>query len=210
MKLFQKKQKDERVVAETNRIYKVGYLIFNIGILFDLYLQIAAGQGFAIRSVEWLVLIAANLVCLVMMVRKGMADDDRYAETDVFPKKHYALVSLGVGAAAAALMVGMKMLMNPYWELGAQTLALVLGITFVSMALTTAVGIYALQYLVFRLARMKMLMNPYWELGAQTLALVLGITFVSMALTTAVGIYALQYLVFRLARSRRRKMQDED
>lgn len=155
MKLFQKKQKDERVVAETNRIYKVGYLIFNIGILFDLYLQIAAGQGFAVRSVEWIVLIAANLVCLVMMVRKGMADDDRYAETDVFPKKHYALVSLGVGAAAAALMVGMKMLMNPYWELGAQTLALVLGITFVSMALTTAVGIYALQYLVFRLARSR-------------------------------------------------------
>lgn len=124
MKLFQKKQKDERVVAETNRIYKVGYLIFNIGILFDLYLQLADGGGSAVRPVEWVVLLAANLICLTMMVRKGMADDDRYAETDVFPKKHYALVSLGAGVGAAVLFIALKMLMHPQWrEFGAQTLA---------------------------------------------------------------------------------------
>ena len=156
MKLFQKKQKDERVVAETNRIYKVGYLIFNIGILFDLYLQLADGGGSAMRPVEWVVLLAANLICLTMMVRKGMADDDRYAETDVFPKKHYALVSLGAGVGAAVLFIALKMLMHPQWgEFGAQTLALVLGITFVSMVLTISVSIYALQYLVFRMARRR-------------------------------------------------------
>ena len=31
MKLFHKKPKDERVVAEANRIYKIGYLILMVG-----------------------------------------------------------------------------------------------------------------------------------------------------------------------------------
>ena len=61
MKLFAKKTKDERVVAETNRIYKVGYLILSFGIVFDLYLQLAGAKDgqFSLRMVEFGVLMLA-------------------------------------------------------------------------------------------------------------------------------------------------------
>ena len=88
MKLFDKKPKDERVVAETNRIYKAGYMILTFGILVDLYLQFSSvnGSGFSVRPVELGIFMLAQIACLVMMVRKGLADDNRYAEADVFPK----------------------------------------------------------------------------------------------------------------------------
>ncbi|MBS5704038.1 MAG: hypothetical protein KHW93_09450, partial [Butyricicoccus pullicaecorum] len=77
MKLFDKKPKDERVVAETNRIYKAGYMILTFGILVDLYLQFSSvnGSGFSVRPVELGIFMLAQIACLVMMVRKGLADD---------------------------------------------------------------------------------------------------------------------------------------
>ena len=88
MKLFDKKPKDERVVAETNRIYKAGYMILTFGILVDLYLQFSSvnGSGFSVRPVELGIFMLAQIACLVMMVRKGLADDNRYAE-DVYKRQ---------------------------------------------------------------------------------------------------------------------------
>ena len=157
MKLFAKKTKDERVVAETNRIYKVGYLILSFGIGFDLYLQLAGAKDgqFSLRMVEFGVLMLAQFVCLVLMVRKGLAEDSRYAEADVFPKKHYALLGLGAGAAASVVFLVLRMLAFPHWEFGAKAFVIVMGVTFLSMTLCIAVCIYALQYFVFRMARRR-------------------------------------------------------
>lgn len=155
MKRLKKQKADERVIAETNRIYKIGYLILVLGILVDLYLQIAdSGMGEAqFRPVELGTLVLANAVCLVMMVRRGLSDDDRYAEADVFPRKHYALVSLAAGAGSAALFLVIRMVAFPYWEFGTKTFILVMGICFLSILLTTAITVYLLQYVVFRLAK---------------------------------------------------------
>lgn len=157
MKLFDKKPKDERVVAETNRIYKAGYMILTFGILVDLYLQFSSvnGSGFSVRPVEFGMFMLAQIACVVMMVRRGMSDDNRYAEADVFPQKYYALVSLGAGAGAALLFLALRMLAFPNWEFGAKAFVIVMGVCFLGIMLSAALGIYVLQYFVFCMAKRR-------------------------------------------------------
>ena len=77
MKLI-RKAKDERVVAEINRIYKVGFYFLTAGILADLVLQALGISvqnetiGGAVNLVEFAVVMLAQLFCLVLMARKGM------------------------------------------------------------------------------------------------------------------------------------------
>lgn len=156
MKQFRKKPVDERVVMEVNRIYRVGYLILTFGILIDIIWQIASapmGES-AVRPLELTVLVVANIVCLLMMVQKGLSDDGAYAEAEKFPKKHYVLLGLGAGAAAAAVLVGIRVLTFD-WEYPISTMALVLGIYFLSVMFICAAGIYCLQYVMFRTAKRR-------------------------------------------------------
>lgn len=161
MKWMHSKPGDERVVAETNKIYKIGYLILSLGIMFDLVLQFTSVQfgetqaSVTVRPVEVGVFLLAQIVCLVLMVRRGFMDDTRYAEAEVFPHKHYLLLALGAGAAASLLFCGLRMLQFPFWEFGVQAFFLVMGVFFLSMLLTCAAGVYALFYLSFRLARRR-------------------------------------------------------
>ena len=95
MKLFPK-TKDERVVAEINRIYKIGFFFLTFGILLDVVLQAIGirlegttmGDS-SINLLEFGILLAAQLVILLMMNRKGLMDDNAYAEADRYPWKHY-------------------------------------------------------------------------------------------------------------------------
>ena len=97
MKLFPK-SKDERVVAEINRIYKIGFFFLTFGILLDVVLQ-AIGVRLegttmgdsSINLLEFGILLAAQLITLLMMNRKGLMDDNAYAEADRYPWKHYLL-----------------------------------------------------------------------------------------------------------------------
>ena len=87
MKLI-RKAKDERVVAEINRIYKVGFYFLTAGILADLVLQALGISvqnetiGGAVNLVEFAVVMLAQLFCLVLMARKGMMDDNAFAEAE--------------------------------------------------------------------------------------------------------------------------------
>lgn len=157
MKLFEKKPKDERVVAETNKVYKVGFFVMTIGIIIDLYMQFASANGEVqfVRPVEFVTFMLAQVVCLALLVRKGMADDGRFAEADVFPKKYYALTSLAGGAGAAILFLVCKMLMFPHWEFGVKAFVMVMGMCCGFIMLTAAVTVYALQYLLFRMAKRR-------------------------------------------------------
>ena len=75
--------KDERIQAELNSIYRIGYLVLMFGILFDLFLQYVptlGAENVSVRTVELAVFFVAKILCLVLMVRKGISDDDsRYA-----------------------------------------------------------------------------------------------------------------------------------
>ncbi len=100
MKLI-RKAKDERVVAEINRIYKVGFYFLTAGILADLVLQALGISvqnetiGGAVNLVEFAVVMLAQLFCLVLMARKGMMDDNAFAEADCYPWKHYGAGGAG-------------------------------------------------------------------------------------------------------------------
>ncbi len=156
MKLFWKKTVDERVAGEVNRIYRVGYLILTFGILIDIIWQIASAPmgETGVRPLEFAALVGANIICVLMMVRKGLSDDNAYAETEKFPKRHYALLGLGCGAAAAVVIIAIRVLTFA-WEYPISTMALVLGIYFFSIMLITAVLFYCVQYTMFRAAKRR-------------------------------------------------------
>ena len=109
MKLI-RKAKDERVVAEINRIYKVGFYFLTAGILADLVLQVLGISvqnetiGGAVNLVEFAVVMLAQLFCIVLMARKGMMDDNAFAEAVCYPWKHY-LVQGALGGVAASVVV---------------------------------------------------------------------------------------------------------
>ena len=98
MKLF-RKAKDERVVAEVNRVYKIGFYVLTFGILADLVLQMSGfdmqvdvlrgANPTSFNLLEFAILMLAQLVCIALMARKGLMDDNAYAEADRYPWKHY-------------------------------------------------------------------------------------------------------------------------
>ena len=110
--MMQRKKKavDERIVREVNKVYRVAYYLFNIGLCIDLFLKLYGGQvqkGFeAFRYIgfEVFVLIGVNLAALVLLCRRGLMDDEaHYAESDRFPWKHYLIEALIAGAAVGLL-----------------------------------------------------------------------------------------------------------
>lgn len=159
MKLFQRKPADERVTGEMNRIYKTGYLILTIGVVLDLYFKMMLGaellQTFDFRSIfllygwEFVVFMGAQVVCLALMVRRGLSDDDQYADAEVFPLAHYVKVSLLAGLAAGAVAGGLML-----YRFGTELWIAALS-CLVMVALGCALGILALQYAVFRMAKTR-------------------------------------------------------
>lgn len=121
MKLFYK-AKDERVVAEINRIYKIGFHLLSFGILADILLQ-AIGVRLegstvvdsSINLIEFAVLMLAWAVSLFLMSRKGLMDDNAYAEADRYPWKHYLVQGLLAGAGAAAVVCIIQFFSGAAW-----------------------------------------------------------------------------------------------
>ena len=121
MKLFCK-AKDERVVAEINRIYKIGFHLLSFGILADILLQ-AIGVRLegstvvdsSINLIEFAVLMLAWAVSLFLMSRKGLMDDNAFAEADRYPWKHYLVQGLLAGAGAAAVVCIIQVFSGAAW-----------------------------------------------------------------------------------------------
>ncbi|HIX11380.1 MAG TPA: hypothetical protein H9739_07345 [Candidatus Agathobaculum pullistercoris] len=121
MKLFYK-AKDERVVAEINRIYKIGFHLLSFGILADILLQ-AIGVRLegstvvdsSINLIEFAVLMLAWAVSLFLMSRKGLMDDNAFAEADRYPWKHYLVQGLLAGAGAAAVVCIIQFFSGAAW-----------------------------------------------------------------------------------------------
>ena len=121
MKLFYK-AKDERVVAEINRIYKIGFHLLSFGILADILLQ-AIGVRLegstvvdsSINLIEFAVLMLAWALSLFLMSRKGLMDDNAFAEADRYPWKHYLVQGLLAGAGAAAVVCIIQFFSGAAW-----------------------------------------------------------------------------------------------
>lgn len=103
-------QKDERVEAESNRVYKLGFIMLSFGVLVYLYYDWSLKQAVLMRDVlangtgrmeftsadlflyGWFAL--TMVVGMVLLVCKGFGDDNRFAEAEKFPTGYYVLVSI--------------------------------------------------------------------------------------------------------------------
>ena len=98
---------DERVEAESNRVYKLGFVMLSFGVLVYLYYDWSLKQAMCMRDVlangagrmeftsadlflyGWFAL--TMIVGMVLLVRKGFGDDNRFAEAEQFPIGYYAI-----------------------------------------------------------------------------------------------------------------------
>lgn len=157
MRCFFEKSKDERVEAELNRIYRIGFYVLMLGIAFDVILQITSFDdargfpGFTIRPVEFAALIVSCVLCLVLMVRRGIGDEGPYAETDRFPHGHYLAFSALAGAIAGGLQG--VLCVPKYMEMAPESWLLVTVFSAAGTFVCTAPFIYLIQYGCFRAAK---------------------------------------------------------
>lgn len=159
MKLFCK-AKDERVVAEINRIYKIGFYFLTFGILLDVVLQAVGirleGTTMGDSSINLLelgILLAAQLITLLMMNRKGLMDDNAYAEADRYPWKHYLLQGVLAGAGAAAVVCVIQFFSGAAWaSMSVPYILLVFAAQLMFMVPITTVLVLLLTYVSFRYA----------------------------------------------------------
>ena len=156
--MMQRKKKavDERIVREVNKIYRVAYYLFNIGLCMDLFFKTYIGhiptgfEAFRYIGLEVIVLIGVNLIVLVMLCRRGLMDDEtRYAESDHFPWKHYLMESLVAGAAPRLLACLFRG--GGGRALGGGSLAYVF--LFVSMVLCMVIFVLLFAYISYRVAK---------------------------------------------------------
>ena len=159
MKLFCK-AKDERVVAEINRIYKIGFHLLSFGILADILLQ-AIGVRLegstvvdsSINLIEFAVLMLAWAVSLFLMSRKGLMDDNACAEADRYPWKHYLLQGVLAGAGAAAVVCVIQFFSGAAWaSMSVPYILLVFAAQLMFMVPITTVLVLLLTYVSFRYA----------------------------------------------------------
>lgn len=159
MKLFPK-SKDERVVAEINRIYKIGFHLLSFGILADILLQ-AIGVRLegstvvdsSINLIEFAVLMLAWAVSLFLMSRKGLMDDNAFAEADRYPWKHYLLQGVLAGAGAAAVVCVIQFFSGAAWaSMSVPYILLVFAAQLMFMVPITTVLVLLLTYVSFRYA----------------------------------------------------------
>ena len=118
--------KDERVETETNRIYKVGFVMLSFGLLVYMYYDWALKQAVYTRDVltsgagrieltsadlflyGWFAL--TMIVGIALMLRKGFGDDNRFAEADRFPGGYYACVSIAFLVGVVVLTTAIRVL----------------------------------------------------------------------------------------------------
>lgn len=118
---------DERLESESNRAYKVGYIVLVIGSLLCCYYglmlnqvadvtdtPILTAQGehvFSPSSLLLIVVFIGALIPLIMQMRAGITDiHSRYAEVDMIPWGFVALTSLAIGAGLGFLSTGLRIL----------------------------------------------------------------------------------------------------
>jgi len=159
--IFFKKHRDERIQRELNNIYRIGYHVLTFGIMLDLFIQFSDHYFYesnitsaGVRPLEFGTFLAANLLCIILMIRKGIGDDNtRFAETDRFPHGYYLLYSSSASLISSAVFGALMA-----WQLRSQgydNLPLIIFITCTFIFLLTSSLIYGLQYLCFRTAKKR-------------------------------------------------------
>lgn len=158
MKLI-RKAKDERVIAEVNRIYKIGFNFLTVGILADIVLQVmnihveVHTPLASINLLEFGVVLVAQFLCLALMGRKGLMDDNAYAEADRYPWKHYLMQGILAGVSVCVLICVGQYFSGAAWaSLGLGYALLVFLFQLVCIVPLTTIILLGITYVSFRYA----------------------------------------------------------
>ena len=154
---------DERLLAESGKIYRVGFWLLAAGILLDIlmkaamYLPAWVGEAgiFPLLGLESLVLVAALVLCALLAAGRGILTLGADPVADHFPAKHYALVSLGLGLGLSVISLLLRAVFHPHWEFGPGALILVLGLIVLFVTGATFAVCFGTLYLFFRIARRR-------------------------------------------------------
>ena len=115
--------KDERLEAESAKIYKLGFMLLSFGMLALLVYQIMAQQVAWVHNggngafhlfanpvdaamYAWLFIVM--LVCAVLQTRKGYVDTNRFGQTDRLPAGYFLLVAGITGVSSALAIAAMR------------------------------------------------------------------------------------------------------
>ena len=109
--------KDERLEAESAKIYKIGFVLLSFGMLMIFFYQFIARQvawvhsdasemphGFAtpFEAAMYLWLVLVMLICAGLQTRKGYVDTNRFGQTEHLPVGYFLLLSGLSGAARSS------------------------------------------------------------------------------------------------------------
>ena len=163
MKKIWKATDDERLLAESGRIYRIGFWVLAAGVLLDLlvktatYLPAWVGEEgiFPLMGLETLVLLAALLLCALLAAGRGILTVGADPEAERFPARHYALVSLGIGLGLSVASLLLRVVFHPGWEYDVWALVLVFGILILIVTAFTFAVCFVSFYLLFRVAKWR-------------------------------------------------------
>lgn len=156
--------KDERLEAESCRIYRTGFLLLAFGMLafflFDIMQQQArwihdlsatSAPGLfssPILTAMFIWFLIAMIACVVMQIRKGFIDSNRFGQTDSFPKRYFALVSTLSGIGCAVILF----LLRSVAELQVVPVQEVFWIQNIFIGIASGALIFAATFLAFYLS----------------------------------------------------------
>ena len=154
---------DERIMAESGRIYRICFWVLTAGVGADVLLKLAlylpGGRQswglFSLAGLEGIALLAALVLGALLAAGRGILTLGADPEAERFPARHYALVSLGLGLGLSAAGLALRAIFYPHWEFDAGALVLVFGLIILFVTGVTFLVCFGTLYLMFRIARRR-------------------------------------------------------
>ncbi len=151
---------DERIISESNRIYRICFYILCGGIYLDLIVKFnllySIGDGglptLWMLGLETLILLGVFYINIFMLAKRGIAFGATDLDTDRFPKRRYALVAGGIALVFAIGMWTLRICTNT-WEYGVWNAILFLGLLYLLTFAFAFAILYFSFWIVFRIAK---------------------------------------------------------
>ena len=124
---------------------------------FDMQVDVLRGANpTSFNLLEFAILMLAQLVCIALMARKGLMDDNAYAEADRYPWKHYLVQGVLAGVAAAVVVCAVQYGSGAVWaSMGLRDILLVVAVQLLFLVPVTTVLVLLLTYVSFRYAAQR-------------------------------------------------------
>lgn len=154
---YYKSPKDERLVAEINKIYRKGFQALMIGFVVCFYYETMRRQVVMIHGLSehisfsvseillYIWFLVVMIACVVAAARKGFIDDGRFGEADRFPSRYY----LSVCGATAIVFGLLTALLRTLAEIEMVGVGEVFWLENIATGFTLFLMVFPLLYIIF-------------------------------------------------------------